>query len=93
MTNFGKRSGVEVVQVYVHPPQNGPVDRSVQSLEGFARVHLEPGQSKTVFMKLRRKHFAYFDTQANQWEVPLGAYEIAAGKSSRNGPLKKVVTW
>lgn len=93
VTNIGKRSGAEVVQLYVHPPQNGSVDRCVQKLEGFKRVNLEPGQSKTVFMKLHWRDFAYFDTQANQWEVPSGTYEIAVGKSSRDESLKKAVTW
>lgn len=93
VTNTGDRPGAEVLQLYVHPPQSGPVDRCIQRLENFGRVELKPGQSKTVSMKLHWRNFAYFDTQEDQWKVPSGRYGIAVGVSSRDEPLEKTVRW
>ncbi len=93
LTNTGQRAGAEVVQLYVHPPQGGGIQRVAQKLEGFARVALAPGQSRTVTMRLPWKAFACFDTAANAWAVPPGAYTVAVGVSSRDEPLRKTVRW
>lgn len=93
VTNTGRRAGAQVVQIYVHPPQNSGVERCVQNLKGYARVLLQTGQSRTVIMNLHWKDFAYFDTATNQWTVPPGIYEIAAGSSSRDEPLHRTVAW
>ena len=83
VTNTGRRSGAEVVQLYIRP-QEDRADRCVQTLKGFSRVNLKPGQSGTVKMKLNWRDFAYFDTRTNQWEVPAGRYQIAVGSNSRD---------
>jgi beta-glucosidase len=83
VTNTGKRTGAEIVQLYIRP-QEDRADRCVQTLKGFSRVNLKPGQSKTVTMKLDWRDFAYFDTKADQWAVPFGKYQIAVGYNSRD---------
>ncbi len=93
VTNTGPRAGAEVVQLYVHPPQGGKVNRVVQKLEGFQRVELNTGQSRTVAMSLNWKAFATYDSATNAWVVPPGAYTVAVGTSSRNEPLHGVVMW
>ncbi len=93
VTNTGSRAGAEVVQLYVHPPQGGKLNRVVQKLEGFQRVELNPGQSRTVAMTLNWKAFACFNPVLNAWEVPSGPYTIAVGTSSRKEPLHGVVIW
>jgi beta-glucosidase len=93
VTNTGRRTGAQVVQLYVHPPQGGKIRRVVQKLEGFQRVQLAPGQSRTATMLLKWKSFACFNTQRNAWQVPSGNYMIAAGTSSRNEPLRQMVAW
>ena len=93
VTNTGHRAGATVVQLYVHPPLGDLPRRVVQKLEGFARVTLNPSQSKTVTMRLNWKAFATFDTRENSWIVPPGAYRVAVGTSSRNEPLYKSVVW
>ena len=91
VTNTGQRAGAQVVQLYVHPPQGGPIHRVVQKLEGFQRVELNPGQSRTVAMRLNWKAFACFNSRNNAWEVPPGNYTIAVGTSSRDEPLRQAV--
>ena len=93
VTNTGSRAGAEIVQLYVHPPQGGKLNRVVQKLEGFQRVELNPGQSRTVAMTLNWKAFACFNPVLNAWEVPSGPYTIAVGTSSRKEPLHGVVIW
>ncbi|HTV47132.1 MAG TPA: glycoside hydrolase family 3 N-terminal domain-containing protein [Phycisphaerae bacterium] len=93
VTNTGNRSGDEVVQLYIRPPENSPIDRCVQTLQGFTRVSLDPGQSKTVELNLTWQSFACFNPATNAWEVPPGQYQIAVGSSSRDTPSTAVVQW
>jgi beta-glucosidase len=51
LTNAGERAGVEVAQLYVRDPV-ASVTRPVQELKGFARVSLEPGESRRVRIEL-----------------------------------------
>ena len=90
VTNTGKRAGAEVVQVYVeHPAADG---EPPHQLRGFARVALKPGETKPATMMLDARSFATFDTQAEQWQVSEGNFEILAGTSSRDLPLHASVT-
>ena len=91
VTNTGRRAGAEVVQLYVHPPHSH--NRVVQKLEGFQRVSLAPGRSKTLTMRLNWKAFATFDSATNSWVVPPGAYGVAVGTSSADEPLRGTVMW
>ena len=93
VTNTGHRAGATVMQLYVHPPKGGSPRRVVQKLEGFQRVTLNPGQSKTVTMRLHWKAFATFDARGNSWIVPPGAYGVAVGTSSQNEPFYQAVVW
>jgi beta-glucosidase len=93
VTNTGKRSGAEVVQLYVRPPANSPIDRCMQTLQGFDRVVLDPGQSKTVQLNLTWDNFSYFNPLTNAWEAPPGQYQIAVGSSSRDTPSTALVQW
>jgi beta-glucosidase len=92
VTNTGNMAGAEVAQLYIHPLVDRK-NRCVQTLKGFARVNLQPGQSKTVRMKLDWRNFAYYDTANHDWQVPPGKYEIAVGSSSADEPLHKIVRW
>ena len=92
ITNTGRIAGAEVAQLYIHPLVDRK-NRCVQTLKGFARINLKPGQSKTVTMKLDWHDFAYYNTQHKDWQVPSGQYEIAVGSSSADEPLHRIVRW
>ena len=79
--NSGDVAGAEVVQVYVAPPPS-PVRRPVRGLAGFEKVHLEPGQSRTVEVVLDRRAFAHWDVVTDGWRVQPGSYAIEIGRSS-----------
>lgn len=79
--NIGSRAGDEIVQVYVSKP-DARIFRPAQELKGFARVHLEAGESCTVTIPLDDKAFRYWNDPAGRWAVEGGTYEIRVGASS-----------
>ena len=80
VTNNGERLGSDVVQVYVAHP-GASIDRPAHELRGFAKVTLEPGESRTVSVDLDDRAFAYW---RNGWVVEPGEYVIEVGASSRD---------
>jgi beta-glucosidase len=87
VTNTGRRAGSEVVQLYIGHPADSAVPEPPNSLEGFAKVQLAPGQTKHVTLKLTPQSFAYWNTAANTWTVQPGTYTVRVGTSSRDLPL------
>ena len=83
VTNIGARAGHEVVQVYVAAPAEGTF-RPVRELRAFAKVWLEPGESRTVRLALDQRAFAFHDAAAGGWRVDEGEYTVEAGASSRD---------
>ncbi|HET8638198.1 MAG TPA: glycoside hydrolase family 3 C-terminal domain-containing protein [Acidobacteriaceae bacterium] len=74
--NTGQRAGDEVVELYLTPPQNGLVP--LHSLEGFTRVHLEPGATKHVSFTLNPREMSLVDAQGNR-SVEAGHYMVFVG--------------
>lgn len=81
--NTGDRAGAEVVELYTHA-LNPTIDRPVRELKGFAKVALNPGETKTVQLTLTARDLAYFDVPGRQWKADAGNYEIEIGASSRD---------
>ena len=90
VTSTGKRAGAEIVQLYVAKP-GAEVLRPAQELKGFAKVQLQPGESKTVTIPLDDKAFRYWNTKTDSWEVEGGSYELRVGASSADIRLTAVV--
>ena len=90
VTNTGGRAGKEVVQLYVRDLESS-VARPVRELKAFAKVSLEPGESRTVTLTLDGSAFAYWSIVAHDWVVESGRFEIAVGRSSRDLPLRTEV--
>jgi beta-glucosidase len=63
VTNTGPRRGSEVVQVYVRPPVT-TLARPRSELRGFAKVELEPGETRDVQVRLTDRAFAFWDDGA-----------------------------
>jgi len=88
--NTGKRSGAEVVELYVHDGHS-KIDRPIHELKGFSRVELKPGETKTVTMKLDRSAFSYWSPESRRWVAEPGTFEIQVGASSRDIRLRAPV--
>ena len=91
VTNTGKVTGKEVVQLYVRDVQC-TVARPPKELKAFAKVELTPKQTKTVQFTLDREAFWYFDVTRNTWATEPGEFEILAGASSRDIRLSETFT-
>ncbi|WP_421567466.1 glycoside hydrolase family 3 C-terminal domain-containing protein [Stenotrophomonas sp. PD6] len=82
VANTGKRAGDEVVQLYVRRLDAAPGD-ALQALHGFQRVHLAPGERRTVAFDLDAKQaLRQYDEAKAAYTVPSGAYEVRVGSSS-----------
>jgi beta-glucosidase len=86
VTNTGSVAGDEVVQLYVSA-QGSAVDRPVRELKAFARVHLAPGETKTVPFEVPAADLAYWDVGTSAFVVEPIGYTVAVGSSSRDLPL------
>ena len=86
MKNTGKIAGDEVAQVYITPPSS-PTPRPVRELKGFARISLQPGETKAVTVSIRKSDLAYWDPGTRKWTIPPGNYSAQVGPSSRDLPL------
>ena len=91
VTNTGSRAGKEVVQLYVSPPASAAA-RPVRELKAFAKVALEPGESRRVQLALTRRDLSYFHPGKGRWVFEGGEYGIAVGASSRDLRLSATVT-
>ena len=60
VADTGSREGDEVVQLYVHE-DSASVGRPVRELKGFRRVHLKPGERRTVKFDVAPEALAFYD--------------------------------
>ena len=88
--NTGKRTGDEVVQMYVKH-LNSAVERPIKELRGFLRITLQPGETKTVRMPLRGNELTYWDAATHSFVVEPGKAAIMVGPSSAEVKLEKTV--
>ncbi len=86
--NTGSRAGEEVVQLYIGY-KDSQVERHVKDLKGFAKVHLEPGESKTVSIEINKQDLAYYCAECGKWTVEDIGYTAMIGASSACKDLLK----
>lgn len=91
LTNTGARAGAEVAQVYVGK-KNSALFRPAKELKGFAKVFLEPGESRTVTVPLDDKAFRAFNVKSGKWEIEGGDYEIYVAAAVNDVKLTAAVT-
>ena len=90
--NTGSVAADEIAQVYISPAEEGQQIRPIQ-LHGFARVALNPGETKTVKVKLHTEQFGYYTNDGvRQWNIAPGTYEVKVGASSADIKLSDKVT-
>jgi len=82
--NSGPRAGSEVVQLYLRD-EEATVARPVLSLCGFRRVHLQPGERRTVRFRLSVEQVAHIDAESRRVVEP-GRVRIMVGRSSSDLP-------
>jgi beta-glucosidase len=91
VTNTGTSAGAEVVQLYVTCPGSA-VERAELELKGFARVSLDPGETKTVEIPVPVNSLAYYDVTRAAWVLEALEHKVYAGTSSRDIPLSLLLS-
>lgn len=85
--NTGKRSGDEVVQVYMsHGSSAYPSPRT--TLVGFQRLPVRQGQSETCIIPIPVQNFRIYNPETNSYFVEPGNYTLSIGASSQDIRLK-----
>src|SRR5437660_3886307 len=82
VTNTGSREGDEVVQLYTHELVTS-VTTYEKNLRGFARIHLRPGETKTVTFILKAEDLALWDRQMH-FVVEPGKFKVMIGSGSED---------
>ena len=90
LTNVGDRAGAEIAQVYVGSP-GGTVFCPTKQLKGFAKVYLDPGESRVVAIDLDDKAFRYFNAKTGRWEIDTAEYVIMVGANVQDIHLSGTV--
>jgi beta-glucosidase len=85
VTNTGSRPGDEVVQLYVRD-EEATVARPVRELRGFRRLHLAPGECRTVAFHLSTEQLCYVGADLRRVVEP-GRVSLQVGNSSVDLPL------
>jgi beta-glucosidase len=85
--NAGRRTGTEVVQLYVHD-RVAPTSRPVAELKGFQRITLSPGEKKTVQFDINTNDLGSYDPHV-RWVIPPGAYDVWVAPNSAEAVSSK----
>lgn len=88
VTNTGKYTGAEVVQLYLRDIVSS-VTRPMKQLKDFKRVELKPGETKQISFTLTPEKLSFYDRDMN-FIVEPGKFEVMVGNSSMDKDLKKI---
>ena len=90
VTNTGAMAGAETVQLYIgqHAPA---VPRPSKELKAFDKVHLEPGEKKSLSFALQQRDFAYWSVTDQGWVAESGQYSIYIAASVADIRLRRTV--
>ncbi|MEG2592466.1 MAG: glycoside hydrolase family 3 C-terminal domain-containing protein [Bacteroides sp.] len=88
--NTGTREGQEIVQLYISDKKSS-LPRPVKELKGFSKVHLAPGQEKTVTFTIDKEALSFFDDTKHEWVAEPGKFEALIGASATD--IKGVVSF
>jgi beta-glucosidase len=89
VTNTGSRDGSEIVQMYVNTPDADPsLERPIKRLEGFQKVFLAAGQTKTVSLPIKVADLAFYSEAHKRFEVDRGVYGVQISTSSADGDVQ-----
>ena len=90
VTNAGYMAGDEVVQLYSHAI-DASVPTPLRKLQGFERIRLEPGESRTLAFEVPGIRLAHWSEQEGGFVGEPGEFEFAVGRSSADLPASVTV--
>jgi beta-glucosidase len=87
LKNTGTRAGAEVAQLYLGNP-GASVPRPAKELKSFAKVNLNPGETKHLMLELAPREMSFFDVSSNSWKQEPGKFTVMVGHSSADVDLQ-----
>ncbi len=81
LTNIGSIPGSEVLQLYISD-LHSTIAKPIKELKDFAKVYVEPGQTKEVTFTLDKSSFSSYDSDLEMWITEEGYYHIYISNSS-----------
>lgn len=90
ITNTGKVTGDEVVQLYIQH-LHSVVERPKKELKAFQRITLKPGEKKTVMLKIKANDVRYWDEGIHQYVLEADQLKVMVGASSADVKFQDVV--
>ncbi len=81
VTNTGGRAGDDVVQLYIRHDVAFPT-QPIEELKGFERIHLAPGETRTVSFPLGPERLSFFGLDMRR-EVQPGPITVMVGGNSQ----------
>lgn len=92
LRNSGSRPGSEVVQLYAGKNAGSAVFKAEKELRAFAKVRLQPGETRQITLDFAEADLAYFNVKEQSWVLENGVYPILIGASSRDIRLEGQVS-
>ena len=91
--NTGNVAADEIAQLYLSPTAKDQNIRPIQ-MQGFARVSLKAGETKTVTIKMYTEQFGFYTNTdgKRQWNIAPGKFTLKIGASSQDIKLKQDIT-
>lgn len=91
--NTGNAASDEVPQVYLSAPGEIPegVQFPVRALAAFDRIHLEPGETRTISLHVPERQLQYWSTKEQKWVKATGKRTVSVGASSRDLRLNQEI--
>ncbi|MER7174769.1 beta-glucosidase family protein [Streptomyces mesophilus] len=88
--NTGRRSGVDVAQVYVGPSPELSVEQAELALAGYRRLTLRAGERRRVTVKVARRSLSSWDGKRHDWVLGTGRRAVQVGASAGDLRLRTV---
>ncbi len=77
VTNSGKIAGADVVEIYVHPPYTGRMEKAKKVLAGFKKTRvLAAGETESVTLTIPLYTFASYSTADAAYVLEAGEYGV-----------------
>jgi beta-glucosidase len=83
LSNTGNRRGSTVVQLFVGPDPV-PEDRPARQLGAFAKLSLDPGETRVVTLTVAPRSFMRWDPGSKGWQRIAGRWTVQAGFSAHD---------
>lgn len=80
VTNIGDRAGKETVQLYMQDV-TARIVRPVKELKGYAKVELQPGESRRVVLELDKRDMGFY-VDSGEYVLEDGLFRIYVGGNS-----------